>query len=93
MEKSENGTSGLGSEIDEQNEDEILRDLLLTPQTWGTRELHVEIETYTWDVMPSDVAGGSSASDVVDGLVREYDHVLETFEACGWDRVRGAVTG
>ena len=51
------------------------------PQRWGTRDLHVEIETYTWDVLPGLARG---AGDLVDGLEREYRAALEVLERAGW---------
>ncbi|MCZ6596743.1 MAG: metabolite traffic protein EboE [Planctomycetota bacterium] len=65
--------------------DEILAVALSDPERWGTEELHVEIETYTWDVLPSEVRGTDS---LVAGLAREYRHVLERMEAAGWTRAR-----
>lgn len=78
-----------GLETTRDHADELLRELLSSPWSWGTRDLHVEIETYTWDVLPEAAGAASSEAELVAGLAREYDHVLETFEACGWDRVRG----
>ncbi|MEM7515782.1 MAG: hypothetical protein AAF368_02505, partial [Planctomycetota bacterium] len=49
---------------------------------FGTSELHVEIETYTWDVLPTSVGGGSP--DPVDALEREYRSVFGELEAAGW---------
>jgi hypothetical protein len=43
--------------------------------------LHVEIETYTWDVLPRAARGGG---DLVDGLEREYRHVIRVLAASGW---------
>lgn len=48
---------------------------------WRLPELHVEIETYTWDVLPRAARG---AGELVDGLEREYRHVLEVLENAGW---------
>jgi hypothetical protein len=64
--------------------DAVLAELLADPGRWGTDELHVEIETYTWSVLPEAVAGGPGA--LVDGLVREYEHVLARLAAAGWIR-------
>jgi len=63
---------------------ELLQDTLAAPSTWGTRELHLEIETYTWDILPGDVVPG--ASGLVDGLEREYRHVIALLENGGWRR-------
>ena len=43
--------------------------------------MHLEIETYTWDVIP-DAARGTGA--LVDGLEREYRHVIERLALAGW---------
>ena len=40
---------------------------------------HFEMETYTWEVLPEDLAN----SDVVDQLVREYQWTLAEFSARG----------
>jgi hypothetical protein len=61
--------------------DRTLAAALADPARWGTDELHVEIETYTWSVLPS-VARGTG--DLVDGLEREYRHVLAVLERAGW---------
>jgi Xylose isomerase-like TIM barrel len=53
----------------------------LDPARWGTRDLHVEIETYTWDVLPGPARG---AGDLVDGLEREYHAAIAVLEAEGW---------
>ena len=63
---------------------EALLDLLLdAPASWGSEELHVEIETYTWDVLPGSARGPGS---LVEGLEREYRHVIGRLEARGWAR-------
>ena len=54
---------------------------LADPTRWGTRDLHVEIETYTWDVLPGPARG---AGDLVDGLEREYRAALAVLEKAGW---------
>ena len=43
---------------------------------------HLEMETYTWEVMPS----GMKNRDVVDQLVSEYDWCLARLAACGFGR-------
>ncbi len=68
---------GLGTTQD--HADSILLELLADPDTWKTRELHVEIETYTWNILP-----GSSAAGLVPGLVAEYRHVLDLLARQGW---------
>lgn len=75
------GDSGLGTT--RADADELLARVLAQPETWGTRELQVEIETYTWDVLPGAARG---AGDLVDGLEREYRHVIERLETAGWRR-------
>jgi hypothetical protein len=61
--------------------DQLLALLLADPSTWTTPELHLEIETYTWDVLPSAARG---PGDLVDGLEREYQHVIRQLQAAGW---------
>ncbi len=60
---------------------EVLSRALARPHEWGGAELHVEIETYTWDVLPREARG---AGELVDGLEREYRHVLGVLAAAGW---------
>lgn len=63
---------------------EQLLDLLLDePARWGSSELHVEIETYTWDVLPGAARGPGT---LVEGLEREYRHVIGRLDARGWTR-------
>jgi hypothetical protein len=62
--------------------DELLDATLADPSRWGTDELHLEIETYTWDVLPGPARG---AGEFVDGLEREYRHVLARLAAAGWN--------
>jgi hypothetical protein len=50
-------------------------------QRWGTDELHVEIETYTWSILPLAARGDG---ELVDGLEREYRHVLRRLRTLGW---------
>ncbi len=61
--------------------DRLLRLLLAQPETWSTHELHVEIETYTWDVLPRPARG---TGEIVDGLRREYQHVTHLLLQSGW---------
>jgi hypothetical protein len=61
--------------------DEALRLALDHPDEWRKPELHVEIETYTWDVLPRAARG---AGELVDGLEREYRHVIAQLEKAGW---------
>ena len=61
-----------------------LLDLALTiPSLWNTEELHLEIETYTWDLLPGAARG---AGDLVSGLEREYRHTMAHLERAGWTR-------
>lgn len=63
--------------------DATLAHTLARPAHWGTDELHVEIETYTWDVLPGEARGDG---ELVDGLEREYRHVLARLAQAGWVR-------
>ncbi len=73
------GASGLSTTRD--YADRVLALQLAAPERWPSRELHVEIETYTWDVLPREARG---AGALVDGLEREYRHVLAQLAASGW---------
>ena len=64
--------------------DRLLRAALARPQTWGTDELHVEIETYTWDVLPADARRPDSSAQRVNALEAEYRHAMSTLESAGW---------
>jgi len=55
----------------------ILKGLLASPEVWGTTELHVEIETYTWTL-------GGAPPDLVDGIEAEYRHVIGLLAKAGW---------
>jgi hypothetical protein len=63
--------------------DELVRLVATDLGHWHAQELHLEIETYTWSVLPSGVRGGEA---LVAGIVREYEHVLRLLEREGWDR-------
>ena len=63
--------------------DSILERALARPDRWGVEELHLEIETYTWQVLPG-AARGTGA--MVDGLEREYAHVMQRLDSAGWTR-------
>lgn len=63
--------------------DRTLAAVLARPERWGAGELHLEIETYTWDVLPGAVRGPGA---LVEGLEREYAHVIGRLEAAGWGR-------
>ncbi len=61
--------------------DELL-DLVAAPSTHlGVPERHVEIETYTWDVLPGPTR---TPADLVTALEREYTHVTTRLQAAGW---------
>jgi hypothetical protein len=66
----------------------ILAAALANPERWGVAELHLEIETYTWDLLPGPARG---AGALVDGLLREYAHVIGLLEVAGWRRVEGRI--
>lgn len=70
---------GLGTT--REHADATLAAALAHPELWGTEELHVEIETYTWDVLPREARG---PGELVDGLEREYQHVIERLSSAGW---------
>lgn len=61
--------------------DRVLGALLADPDRWSTRELHVEIETYTWEALPGWVRGDGA---IVEGIEREYRHVLGVLANAGW---------
>lgn len=74
---------GAGLRTTRAHADALLDGLLLDPTRWKAGELHVEIETYTWDVLPGAARGPGS---LVEGLEREYRHVIGRLEARGWSR-------
>ena len=61
--------------------DGLVDALLGSPGRWGGDELHLELETYTWDVLPGAARG---AGGLVDGLEREYAPVLSSLARAGW---------
>lgn len=61
----------------------ILDAALEDPLKWGVDELHLEIETYTWGILPAQARG---AGEMVVGLEREYEHVIGRLAARGWRR-------
>ncbi len=65
--------------------DALLSCALSDPGGWGSRELHVEIETYTWGVLPGPPL---TPGALVDGLEREYAHVMALLTSHGWARER-----
>ena len=48
---------------------------------------HLEIETYTWDVLPAAERAAGTGADLVEALARETEYVLEVLEAHGVRRV------
>jgi hypothetical protein len=75
------GASGLATTRG--HADRILERALARPERWGVDELHLEIETYTWQVLPGAARGEGA---MVDGLEREYAHVMERLRSAGWRR-------
>ena len=63
--------------------DAVLDAVLARRDAWGTPELHVELETYTWSILPDATRG---AGALVDGLEREYAHLIGRLERAGWQR-------
>jgi hypothetical protein len=61
----------------------VLDAVLARRDAWGTPELHVELETYTWSILPDATRG---AGALVDGLEREYAHLIGRLERAGWQR-------
>ena len=57
--------------------------LLDDPSLWGTRDLHVEVETYTFDVLPAELRADGLAA----GLARELDWTRARIEEHGWRHV------
>lgn len=69
--------------------DEILR-LALQPDTlWPSEELHVEIETYTWSILRTEAPVPTPGpAEIVQGLEKEYAHVVAQLDAEGWSMPR-----
>ena len=61
--------------------DRLLDIILDHPERWGSPELHVEVETYTWDILPPQAR---ARRDLHTGLEHELTHVLERLTAKGW---------
>jgi hypothetical protein len=78
-------TAGAGLRTTRASADALLEELLIDPSRWSTNDLHLEIETYTWDVLPGHVRGPGA---LVDGLEREYRHVIAALERAGWRHAR-----
>ncbi|MFT5051212.1 MAG: hypothetical protein ACI8QZ_002622 [Chlamydiales bacterium] len=74
---------GAGLTTTRAHADHLLDLCLASPTDWTTDELHVEIETYTWDVLPAPARG---PGDLIDGLEREYRHVITRLQSAGWKR-------
>lgn len=74
-------TAGEGLTTTRTYADRLLAGVLADPSRWTTRDLHVEIETYTWDLLAPRVRG---EGELVDGLEREYRHVIALLERAGW---------
>ncbi|MCH2103190.1 MAG: metabolite traffic protein EboE [Planctomycetes bacterium] len=62
--------------------DDLVGGLLSQPSMWSHEELHLEIETYTWSVLPE--ASGASEG-LTDALAREYAHVMGLLGGAGWE--------
>ena len=61
--------------------DALLAEALTDPAAWPSGELHVEVETYTWSVLP---ASGRPGGSLVDCLERELRHVEALLRGAGW---------
>ena len=59
----------------------ILATALAEPDRWGSPELHLEIETYTWNVLPPSARGRGSLRE---GMEREYRLALSWLARAGW---------
>jgi hypothetical protein len=66
----------LGLATTRSHADQILAAAMVDPASWNAPELHVEIETYTWSVLPDSSAVADPEEAIVAGLEREYAHVL-----------------
>ncbi len=75
------GLDGLALETTAPFADALLDVALGDDARWQDGELAVELETYTWDVLPGAARG---AGDRVDGLAREYAHLGARLAAAGW---------
>jgi hypothetical protein len=75
------GLEALGLEVTSAFADEALACVLAQPERWQGGELHLEVETYTWSILPGLARG---PGDLVDGLEREYRHVIERLARAGW---------
>ncbi|MBL8857759.1 MAG: metabolite traffic protein EboE [Planctomycetes bacterium] len=75
--------AGEGLTTTRADSDRLLGHMLGDPKRWKTRDLHLEIETYTWDILAGPARGEGA---LVDGLEREYRHVMQRLESAGWRR-------
>ncbi len=82
IDRAELGDSGL--ETTRSSTDELLDLALSSPTLWGLDELHLEIETYTWGVLPRPARG---SGELIDSLEREYRHALALLSRSGWVEV------
>lgn len=57
-----------------------------TPPRATAPELHLELETYTWSVLPG--AGARTPADLIRGLAAEYRATLAHLAATGWHPAR-----
>jgi hypothetical protein len=61
--------------------DALVEAALADPSAWGSRELQLELETYTWSVLGPRAP---TPAELVDGLEREYRHLLDLLARRGW---------
>lgn len=68
--------------------DAVLDAVLARRDGWGTPELHVELETYTWSILPEAARATQASTEepLVEGLAREYAHLIGRLERAGWSR-------
>lgn len=59
---------------------ELVGALLDAPERWGTDDLHLEVETYTFDVLPPAWREGGLAA----GLAREFEWARALLDGRGW---------
>lgn len=57
---------------------------LAAPERWGSKDLHVEVETYTWSLFGEAQTGAATR---IEGLERELAHVRARLRARGWHPV------
>lgn len=57
--------------------------LLTAPARWPGEELHLEIETYTWEILPR---AARAPGELVEGLRAEYEEALTGLRLAGWTR-------